>query len=96
MNRPTLFRVVHFCLAWLVLGGVARGGGDFVILGERGAFWTNNRAAPVSKELARLQKQHAFRSVSFCNVPLGRLCFCHLTSDSLSYCGGDGQMIVAI
>jgi CubicO group peptidase (beta-lactamase class C family) len=65
MNCRTLFCVVRCCLTWLALGGVARAESDFVILGERGAFWSNNRAAPVSKELARLQKQHTFRSVSF-------------------------------
>jgi CubicO group peptidase (beta-lactamase class C family) len=39
--------------------------GDFVILGEGNAFWTNNLEAPVSKELVKLQKHHTFRSVAF-------------------------------
>lgn len=64
MNRRVLFCVVHFALVWPALTAAARAEDDFVILGERGAFWTNNRAAPVCKELARL-KQHALRSVSF-------------------------------
>jgi len=36
-------------LAWSLLTAFARADGDFVILGERGAFWTNNRSASVCK-----------------------------------------------
>jgi CubicO group peptidase (beta-lactamase class C family) len=52
-------------VAWLALAAVARAEADFVILGERNAFWTNNTAAPVCKRLASLQKLNAFHSVSF-------------------------------
>jgi CubicO group peptidase (beta-lactamase class C family) len=65
MSRRANLCVVHFCLGWVVCGAVAQAGGDFVILGERNSFWTNNRNAPVCKELVKLQKQHSFRSVSF-------------------------------
>jgi hypothetical protein len=65
MNRRALFCVVPCCLAWIAWAAVARAAGDFIILGERNAFWTNNRAAPVCKELMKQQKQHTFRSVAF-------------------------------
>jgi hypothetical protein len=58
MNRRAVFCVIYCCLAWIAWAPVASAAGDFVILGERNAFWTNNRAAPVCKDLAKLQKQH--------------------------------------
>jgi len=65
MNRRTFFGVLCCCLAWFACAAAVCAADDFVILGERNAFWTNNRAAPVCKELVKLQKQHAFHSVSF-------------------------------
>jgi CubicO group peptidase (beta-lactamase class C family) len=58
---------------------VASADGDFVILGEGNAFWTSNVAAPVCKELIKLQKRHTIHSVAF--TPTG---------DWVALIGGNG------
>ena len=65
MNRRILSCIAGCWLAWIGLATVALAAGDFVILGEGNAFWTNNLDAPVSKELVKLQKDHTFHSVAF-------------------------------
>ena len=65
MNRCIFSCIVSCWLAWFGLATVACAAGDFVILGEGNAFWTNNLGAPVSKELVKLQKGHTFHSVAF-------------------------------
>ncbi len=65
MNRRTALRILAFCIAWLGCAGLARAAGDFVILGEGNAFWTNRRNSPVSKELAQLRADHTFRSAAY-------------------------------
>lgn len=79
MYRPALCFVFFGCLAWSISTVAANAAGDFVILGEGNAFWTNNLEAPVSKELIKLQKRHTFRSVAF--APTG---------DWLILTGGNG------
>ena len=71
--------VVACCLAWPSFATVARAAGDFVILGEGNAFWTNNPSAPVCKELIKLQKDHTFHCVAF--TPTG---------DWVALLGGNG------
>lgn len=78
MEKPVLCFVVIGCLGWSI-SSVAATAGDFVILGEGNAFWTNNLDAPVSKELVKLQKRHTFRSIAF--APAG---------DWLILTGGNG------
>jgi CubicO group peptidase (beta-lactamase class C family) len=39
--------------------------GDFVILGQGNAFWTNNLDAKISKKLIKLQPDHTFETVGF-------------------------------
>jgi CubicO group peptidase (beta-lactamase class C family) len=63
--KNRLFSLLLFFAAWLALTGTACADGDFIILGEGNAFWTNDLAAPVCRKLASLQKLHAFHSVSF-------------------------------
>src|SRR6476646_8074342 len=63
-TRALLF-IVGLWAAILGLATPARAAGDFVILGEGNAFWTNNLDAPVSKALISLQKEHTFHSVGF-------------------------------
>ena len=62
--RALLF-IVGLSLAPFALATPARAAGDFVILGEGNAFWTNNLDAPVCKALLSLQKGHTFHSVGF-------------------------------
>jgi CubicO group peptidase (beta-lactamase class C family) len=72
-------RRVRFCLsnilltgfvvccfgAWPVGSPVARADGDYVVLGGGNSFWTNNLAAPISKQLSKLQNDHVFSDVAF-------------------------------
>ncbi len=66
-------------IASFAFAAPANAAGDFVILGEGNAFWTNNAAAPVCKELAKLQNGNTFHSVAF--TPTG---------DWIVLTGGDG------
>jgi CubicO group peptidase (beta-lactamase class C family) len=63
--KKRLVPLLYFFAAWLISTAVTYADADFVILGERNAFWTNNPKAAVCRKLANLQKQHAFHSVSF-------------------------------
>ncbi|HEX4000898.1 MAG TPA: serine hydrolase domain-containing protein [Pirellulales bacterium] len=65
MTRCNLCRATGSILAWLALVTVAHAAGDFVILGDGNAFWTNNTGAHISKQLIKLQKANTFHSVSF-------------------------------
>ena len=73
MNRRVMARTVCGCLAWCAFATVAHAAGDFVILGEGNAFWTNNLDAPVCKELVKLQKeQHVSQRRLHAHGRLGR------------------------
>ena len=65
MSRRILCCIVSGWLAWFSFTTAARAAGDFVILGEGNAFWTNNPGSPICKKLIKLQKGHTFHCVSF-------------------------------
>jgi CubicO group peptidase (beta-lactamase class C family) len=65
MKRHAQCHFLCCSVAWLGLVAVAQAAGDFVILGEGNAFWTNNSGAPICKELLKLQRDHTFHSVAF-------------------------------
>src|SRR5436305_11848631 len=65
MKSRNLRHIVSGCLASIAIAATANAAGDFVILGEGNAFWANDTAAPVCRELAKLQKDHTFHSVAF-------------------------------
>jgi CubicO group peptidase (beta-lactamase class C family) len=59
-------RRLFFCVVlWLGCAAVARAAGDFVVLGSGNSFWTNRAAAPVCKELEKLQKDGPPSHVTF-------------------------------
>ena len=65
MNRRIVLRIVSCWLAWLGFATVVQAAGDFVVLGNGSAFWTNNPGRPLCKELSKLQKDHTFHSIGF-------------------------------
>lgn len=65
MNRQTLWRAVTSLVVCLGCAQFARAAGDFVILGEGNAYWTNQRNSQIGKELARLKVDHTFHAVAF-------------------------------
>ena len=65
MKRHALCHFLCCSFACLGLAAVAQAAGDFVILGEGNAFWTNNSAAPICKELIKLQRDHTFHGIAF-------------------------------
>jgi len=65
MKTRNVSRILCCCFAWIGVAASARAAGDFVILGEGNAFWSNNLKTPVCKELLKLHKDHTFHSVAF-------------------------------
>jgi len=65
MKRRIISCIIACCLLCSAFATTARAAGDFVILGEGNAFWTNNTNAPICKQLIKLQKGHTFHSVGF-------------------------------
>ena len=66
MKPSALLRIACYSILALALSRVAHAGpGDFIILGQGNAFWTNNLDARISKRLIKLQPDHTFESVGF-------------------------------
>jgi len=65
MNSRTLVFAACCIAALSWASAVVAANGDFVILGDGNAFWSNNTKAPVCKQLIKLQPNNTFHSVAF-------------------------------